>query len=1468
MKRICLSLLLVVFILGKSSYAQEFRSFSMNHDEFKEQLYNFFTTYDKKWAKQQTEAFNLVFDTEFSVTQRDQTIRVANVLYAKRLRPFPDFINYLETVKNFVKKHPLDFNTWVDVLETEGKGWRGAELKKFLSASNDLIVHNSLKNSNSFQWKYKGGSFKFYLKDIDGEKVPHVDLGDIELILQDKYDTSRVSNTSGSFDMLEHKFHGTGGVVNWERVGLNQDSIYAEITRYTLNVNKPELNADSVTLYSKYYVDRPLLGHLEEKLSANHSGNSKYPAFDSYEKRVAIKRVAEGVSFSGGFSVGGKMFSGFGDQDFKAIIEFSKDGQRVLKAESYNFAISDDHIDASQANISLYVADDSIVHPQLALRFNISDRSVSLKRGTQGIDKAPFVNTLHGVDMHFDEMQWDMDSDSLLLSNNKRGAQKAAVFESINFFSLERYTAMQGMDVRHPLYELKKMSDSYGSRDFYVFDVTHQMKMREGPAINMLMNMAISGFLTFDLETGKVHLNNRMFDFLDAREEKRDYDKIQFVSSTKKTNNALISLLNYDMHINGVSKLQLSDSRNVFIYPYGQELTLKKNRDFYFDGKIVAGRFEFYGQGHSFSYDTFNISMPQVDSMRFYVPEQHKTYEEGEPVPLVAVKTVLRDMTGVLEIDGSDNKSGLEELEQYPRFQSGSRTYAFYDKAQNGAYSKDEFFFQVEPFLIESLDDFETKDLEFSGTMNSAGIFGDFAEGLKVQEDYSLGFVKKTGPEGISMYEGKGTFMNDITLSNSGLQGGGELDYLTVKAISDTFYFTPDSTIGVAKTFTVQEQLGLVEHPKASANAVDILWMPKADKMIATTTAAPMAVFRQEAKLEGAITVSPDGAIAQGDLRFLDARSKSNKFDLKHNSFRSESASVDMQEFELGFWGVSISDAKTSVDFTDRVGVFQLNNDDDKLEFTSNQYSCYMDNVQWKMNDGILDISQGASTNAPLVSTNSSQDGLMFKAGRARYTLSEYLLEAYEVDHIDVGDARLFIPEKYVSIGKEANMARFTGATISADTASLQHEIYDVEVKIKGRLNIEGKGVYDYVAADGDRQSINLDQLLIGSDKRFVGTGTVEQSSDFALSPQFDFYGDVSLYSVDRYLHMSGQTKLNQSCKRIETAWIPFKSVINPGNIQIDLAYVDEVLGVDSILTGVAMDHATKELYVLLLATKHKVADVLITKAKGFIAYDIETKTFRVSSKARLKDETSVDASWILDESTCTITAEGPIDLGNKTGQVQMSQYGVLNYNLNSGKLTTDVFMMLDFFFDGSAIEFMHGKIMEEPLLQAANYTKSTTKKAIQHYLGKKEAEQVLEDLYQYGELKKTPNAFKQTMVLPNVSLKWVKEEKSWVSEGSIGISNLGEQGVNRKLNGSIVLEKKDTEDELYLFFKATLQNYYFFNYRRNLMESLSSWPEYTEMLRDIDPKKRKMKTSANESAYSFGPLNVIRRLDSFLDRY
>jgi hypothetical protein len=113
---------------------------------------------------------------------------------------------------------------------------------------------------------------------------------------------------------------------------------------------------------------------------------------------------------------------------------------------------------------------------------------------------------------------------------------------------------------------------------------------------------------------------------------------------------------------------------------------------------------ELFGDGFFFSYDDFRIDMKSIDSLRLSV-ESDKIDNIGRPL-LRTIDNTVAKLSGYLQIDTANNKSGIEDYPHFPVLVSDRNSYVYYDRPdiQAGAYSAENFYFELDPFKIDSIN--------------------------------------------------------------------------------------------------------------------------------------------------------------------------------------------------------------------------------------------------------------------------------------------------------------------------------------------------------------------------------------------------------------------------------------------------------------------------------------------------------------------------------------------------------------------------------------------------------------------------------------------------------------------------------------------------------------------------------------------------------------------------------------------
>lgn len=122
--------------------------------------------------------------------------------------------------------------------------------------------------------------------------------------------------------LMEGLWEGNGGTVNWQKAGLNPDSVFATIKKYSVLLQTPGFIADSVTFTNKEYFSHTLEGTFEDKCTDKATTSSKYPQFNSYKREEIIKNIFQDVDYVGGFTQQGGRFLGTGDQKEPAKLVF------------------------------------------------------------------------------------------------------------------------------------------------------------------------------------------------------------------------------------------------------------------------------------------------------------------------------------------------------------------------------------------------------------------------------------------------------------------------------------------------------------------------------------------------------------------------------------------------------------------------------------------------------------------------------------------------------------------------------------------------------------------------------------------------------------------------------------------------------------------------------------------------------------------------------------------------------------------------------------------------------------------------------------------------------------------------------------------------------------------------------------------------------------------------------------------
>ncbi|MFZ4401814.1 MAG: hypothetical protein ACOYO1_17425 [Bacteroidales bacterium] len=1490
LKRFFFLLAIVVIISNQSSFSQNTRSFSKDKNFFIEEIKSFFGD-DKNADKDQKASFEVMLkdfeplwnSTAIDDNQKKEILTATNLMLKLKMKAFPNFYSFFIAIIDFKKSNQTQksYNAWFKGVNSLLDFKRQRYFLPYLENTSNLLKFNYLYTSKAIRWYSTNNEFYF-----ENDTAIRIIFPSLDLICQANKDSSVISNTKGVFFPLENKWFGEGGKVSWLRAGFDTEKVYAQLKNYEIDFRFAKYSADSVQFYYTTYFSYPLLGFLQEKIMADISDEEKasYPRFNSYDNRLIIKDIFKNIDYEGGFSLNGAKLIGFGDKYQDAYLKFNREAKEFVVIASKSFAIRKDKVSSNLASVTIYWKGDSIYHPGLEMKYMDYTKELTLIRGMNDLSESPFFNTYHKLDMYFEAMYWKIDETKIDFSMIRSpGRTSRATFESFNYYSEARYTKLQGIDEINPLYRIKKYIDTYGTQQIYVSDLSYQMKIEPEQVKAMLIKLSNMGFLIYDSDDEVVYVKDKVNEYIKALNRKTDYDALQFHSIVDNDVNASLSLLNFDLKIKGVPVILLSDSQNVFIYPSNQEVLLKKNRDFLFTGRIHAGRFDYFAKGCSFIYDDFKLNLPVIDSMSVRVLSFTEN-EKGER-PLVKLNTVIQDLKGELLVDNPRNKSGLKSYPEYPQFSSKEESYVYYDKPSilNGVYLKDKFFYKVKSFKIENLDRIPTDSLSFNGSLTSAGIFPLIVEPLKVQPDYSLGFIKKTPNEGLSNYGGKGKYYDKIDLSNQGLRGHGKLEYLTSTSKSDNFIFFPDSMNSIAQQFDIKEQTTLMEYPQLTSSNVKEHWRPYNDSLIVTQQDSAFKMYNHESQLSGNVVLTPQGLTGKGSMVFEKAEMESNMYQFKQHLFDADTANFRLRSYDLTDLAFNTENYKSHIDFKKRNGEFKSNGGVSKVNFPINRYQCYMDLLDWSMDkdeialrnttkpgyEGVdkLSLKELLSADLPgsdFVSTHPSQDSLRFKSPRAVFNMKDYIITAEDVKLIRVADAAIAPDKGKVVILRQAEIQPLANASILADTATKYHSFYQALASIHGKRSFIGNGNYDYIDENENKHQIYFNNISV-VDGQTIANGSISDSSGFALSPAFEFTGNVQLNAPDEFLNFSGGSRIRHLCGQEALTWLKFNAKINPKEVMIPISADPQDIFGKKLTAGILVSN-TGQIYTSFAGPKRYYSDTIIS-ASGFLKFYKDKKEYRIASVNKLNNPDTVGNMLVMDINSCVTAGEGNINLGAKLGRLEMSSFGNVTNNMRSNEATFDLVIPVNFFFHPDALKMMGQSLYtNNSLTGIENSSNVKVKKAFTEILGEKDAEKVVNEINMYGSLRKVPDKLDYTLLLTDVKLRYDSITKSFISMGEIGVGNVGKTQINKYVKGYLQMIKKRSGDIFTLYLELDESEWYFFNYSNNLMQAFSSIKDFNELLIKEKPDKRRLEAENGLPSYSYGP-STERKRNDFIKR-
>lgn len=1483
----------------------------------------------------------LLETSDFPDEYFERMVNTCNKMIEKRLKPHPEVYSYVISIYTLVEqKQPKEsYEAWHNALDELLDSRNVRRMRDFIEVSGAFFKEGIIAINPNYEWVYRGGNYKFSY-----ENNPFIHFDDGKLICrtinrsrskkEEPYtDSVVIDKAQGSYDMLRERWDGNGGILTWEKVGLSKEETFAELTSYLISMKSTNFSCDTVHLTNSYF-DFKVSGSLVDRArrgSINRDIELPFPQFQSFESTYEIESFLKNVDYMGGFSLQGDEFVGEGTSDKPAQLTFYRNEKPFLRTASSRVMVTDEKVMSDNCAISLYIGlEDSVYHPGLSFSYVEKDEKVLLQRGNTGISQSPFLNSVHKLNMYVEEITWRKSEPIIHLDYNFSTSQqqRSARFESYDYFDGKLYQKLQGMEKVNPLAALWAYAYKY---DQYVLSegkAASALSKTIQQAKSQLLELSSLGFITYDSENETVVINPKLEHFVKSRSGKKDYDNIVFVSDLRplrgddvpqhiandkravaqykqriaernKKRERLerfgeINIGTMELDLFGVDNIPISKSKNTIIFPDNNEVTVKQNRSIYFQGWINTGKWEMNILNGNYSYEKNGFNIFESDVTLFRATPQRR--EDGKrPIPL---KSPLSGIKGEIIVDDVSNRSGEDErFTDYPKLISKEKCRIYYDhkSLHLGSYDRDRFYFEIDPFEMDSLATFDERYLRFSGELTSAGIFPKFREELKLMPDYSLGFSREAPDGGFPFYGTDATYDNKIVLSNNGLQGSGQIDFINSTSISKAFTFLPDSTIGVAQ-FTNKPRETEVQLPDVDGPDTFISFLPRKKVLKARSNKQEISFFDGEANLRGQTTVTEDGITGGGIMELNGAYLTTEQFRFKRWEMLSDTANFNIMNKYKGEeegeesnpMSFKTNNVNASVDFEERKGVFKSNDGSSTVEFPENMYICKMDLFTWLMDSDDIEMEKSADeeiemdSDLDLVGPNfysihPKQDSLQFMAPKATFNLEQNTIFCYDTKFIEVGDARIFPDSAKVVIRKRAKMDPLENSKIVANLITKHHTFNRATTKIKARRDYISEGNYPYYDSDSNRYNISVPEIRLDTSYQTVAKGKIERGGGFRLSPEFDFYGEVKIKAADPLLAFSGATRINHDCKSFERNWMSFEAAIDPQNIQIPVKEDMKDLDGNPIAAGIVWrvtdDMDDVRLYPTFLSSQIDKEDPIVISASGFLQYNDDANEFQIGSKEKLLNRGSRGNYISLHKSSCSLNGDGKVDLGMDYGGLGVDAVGVVNYDEASAETRMNLTLKISAPLDDKIMTDVAERIRDVQGLNDADFNSTTLEQAILEWVDRETADKIKSDFTLDRKVKRVPKEMREAFVITGVNLISYNKVKGDEQVGlrtsvdQAAIVNMFDEPVMKYVPLKLFAQQRtDMGDRLGILIDVPGGYLYFIDYdyrKKGIMSILSSDRELNDDIESLKSDKKKEKDFSYEitksSAYQSQFLRVFK---------
>jgi hypothetical protein len=1400
-------------------------------------------------------------------------VAMLNTMKQRDIRPFPYFYSYLYAAKTIIQsdKGNSKYRAWSGAMQSvlerieNNRYEKLNELNKF---STEYFSSNKLVKSKAGASWYVTGQLPEYSFDHEGELL--LSFEKVELSASRRSDSLVIIETTGSFRPEDKHWIAEGGKINWWRYG--QMDVYCVLDSFEIDLKRPLFEVKKVSFHHpRLFPGQVLSGTLSEKVySADEDGTGNYPKFDGEDKNVDLSRLIENVNINGAFSLHGTtIYSSEVNGQKAELFVGSNDGDKSFFAEAPRFKVEPDRVYTRSARMTLFIGQqDSIVHPAVSIDFKPNENIIEISEGEGLQAKSPFFNSYHAYSMTQGELFYDIKNDSIKIGKQRLGLSKInkeIEFQSPKFFTKGEYLRVQNIGRVNPLARLNQLADETGNRKFNLATVIDMInpELTEQSIQTLLADLVKMGFIEYNAANKEVLVKDKLLHYAESALDNTDYDNLKMISDTQGENGVL-DLNSMEFLLKGVSAVSFSDSQQVAIKPYFDEITLLEDNKIKMHGKLFAGYTTFEGLNFFYDYDQQRIYLDSVREFQLYIPTG-KILQDGRP-EAVSVNSRIESMKGTLLIDAPHNKSGRFNIPIFPSIHSNGESYVYYDERfiQNGVYTRDSFYFELDEFDLESLDVLDSNEIQFSGQLVSKNIMQTFSDSLRLREDRSLGIYSPTPSGGYSLYQQKGKFTGQVDLSNKGFFGDGSIDYLKANINSEDILFKPYQLNASAEEFNLEgEQTAGSELPKVKGIDVNIDWRPYTDSMYITSAEAPFQMYEQGLhQFKGQLIYTPGGLKGNGELDWSKGAITSRLLSFGFDNAQADTLNLTIKAAKGDALAFDSRNQQGFLDFSKNYGQFEGNSDDANTYMPANAFKTNLNDFDWDMEGNEVIFKDPEGDKGIFIATKPEMDSLDFYGNQARYDLDDNTLYVNGVESMNAADALIIPVDGKVTVREEGVLDSLYDATILADTLNQYHEIKRATVSIKGKKEYTASGYYQYNIA-GRNQEILFNNIIgqrIGKGSRSEkqtetrAGGVVKEDEEFYIDHKTKFRGSILLRANRQALRFKGFANFEMSGLRNDSTWFSVDFIGDKNDLVLTYDSPKTFEGYP-VETGVFINKESAFVYPAVMSSLYSRQDRPLIDMSGVADYNLDKDQLIMGDSAIVLGKERRGNIMEFQAETGDVEARGELNICKETSLITIDAFGKvrtkdgsitydsLGFAQSASETQMDVMAGLIFHIPDPLLKFMV-KDLSSSLAGAlgANYNDSYYDDVAINFIKKDEDVQRFDEQLLLGNMVIPDDYNPYDILFGKMEMKWVPNYQSFVSINKNNpVISINQLGIHKKLESYCeFIMPSNGNDRAYCYLEFPNGNYYFFGIKDDFLYTVSNNFEYNDQVNDL---KNKFKT-------------------------